>query len=128
MSKIEKNWLEWCVFGISLVLVGSVVSYLAYDALFAKSTPPVLEVELGSAQSQGRHYAVPVTIHNRGYQTAEAVHIEVLLTTDDGTQEQASFDIQFLPPRSSRQGLVTFETDPRTAKRLVGRAIGYQTP
>lgn len=128
MSKIEKNRLEWCVFVISLALVGSVLSYLSYQALFAKSTPPVLEVELGSAQRQNGYYEMPVTVHNRGYQTAEAVRIEVRLTKPDDTHELADFELPFLPPRSSRQGMVTFETDPRTAKLLAGRAIGYQMP
>ena len=128
MSKIEKNWLEWCVFVLSLALVGSVLSYLTYQALFAKSTPPLLEVELGPASPHGGHYAVPVSVHNRGYQTAEAVRVQVLLIKPDDTHEQADFELQFLPPRSSRQGMVTFETDPHTAKRMTGRAIGYQQP
>lgn len=128
MSKIEKNRLEWCVFAVSLALVGSVLSYLSYQALFNKSTPPVLEVELGAAQRQVGYYEMPVTVHNRGYQTAEAVQIEVRLTKPDDTHEQAGFEIQFLPPRSSRRGRVSFETDPQTAKQLVGRAIGYRMP
>jgi len=128
MSKIEKNWLEWCVFAVSLALVIGVLSYLSYHAMFNQSTPPLLEVEFGSAQWQSGHYAVPVTVHNRGSQTAEAVRIEVRLTKPDDTHEQAGFEIQFLPPRSSRQGRVSFETDPQTAKQLVGRAIGYQMP
>jgi len=128
MSKIEKNWLEWSVFVISLALVVSVLSYLSYQALFAKSTPPVLVVELGSAQRQNGYYELPVTVHNRGSQTAEAVQIEVRLTKPDDTHEQAGFEIQFMPPRSSRRGVVTFEADPRTAERLSGRALGYQAP
>ncbi len=128
MSKIEKNRLEWCVFAISLALVGGVLSYLSYHALFAKSTPPILEVELGSAVQQSDFYAVPVTVHNRGFQTAEAVRVQVLLVNSDDSHEQAEFDVEFLPPRSSRQGLVTFASDPRTAKQLRGRATGYQLP
>lgn len=128
MSKIEKNRLEWCVFAMSLALVGSVLCYLTYHALFNKSTPPVLEVELGAAQRQAGYYEMPVTVHNRGDQTAEAVQIEVRLTKPDASHEQAGFEIQFVPPRSSRQGVVSFQTDPQTAKQLMGRAVGYQQP
>lgn len=128
MSKIEKNRLEWCVFAMSLALVGSVLCYLTCHALFNKSTPPVLEVELGAAQRQAGYYEMPVTVHNRGDQTAEAVQIEVRLTKSDESHEQAGFEIQFVPPRSSRQGVVSFETDPQTAKQLMGRAVGYQQP
>jgi uncharacterized protein (TIGR02588 family) len=128
MSKIEKNWLEWCVFAISLLLVGSVLGYLTYHTLFTTSTPPVLSVELAPAEQQHGYFVVPVTVYNRGNQTAEAVRIQVLLIKPDGTDERAEFEVPFLPPRSTRQGIVTFETDPHTAQRMVGRAIGYQMP
>lgn len=129
MIKVEKNWLEWCVFTVSSLLVLAVVGYLV-QATFSGSPrrPPAIEVQLGPSRRSGNHFAVPVTVYNHGGQTAQAVVVQVLLTRRDGQQEQAELEIQFLPPQSFRRGAVTFATDPATAQSLRGQARGYELP
>lgn len=40
MKNLEKNWLEWIVFAVSLVLVVSTLGYLIYDgATFGMHRP-----------------------------------------------------------------------------------------
>lgn len=123
-----KNWLEWTVFVLGLVLTGSMVSYLAYAAWTEQSGPPRLSVELGAAWSEGDHYVVPVWVKNSGQQTAEQVQVEVELTAADGSKETASFQIPFVPRDATRQGSVTFTTDPNSADCLTARAVGFQRP
>ena len=42
MSRVEKNRLEWIVFGLGLVLVLGTVGFLAWDALNGTDSPPDL--------------------------------------------------------------------------------------
>lgn len=65
---------------------------------------------------------------NRGEQTAEGVHIEVLTMRDGKEQESGEFEIAFLPRHSSRKGWVTFQTDPRTAEQIQARVLGFEKP
>lgn len=128
MSKPKKNWFEWCVFSLASVLVVGVLGYLAYEAGTTTRSRPALEVHLGTAEPVADHFAIPVTVFNRGSRTAEAVHVQVVLTKQDGSEERAEFQIQFMPRQASRRGGVTFETDPSTARRIAARAVGYQLP
>lgn len=128
MRKIEKNWLEWSVFAVSSVLVVGVLSVLAYDGWTAPLTPPSLEVHVGLPEYRVGYYAVPVTVKNQGFQTAEAVQIQVQLTKHDGSKELGDLKIEFVPRQSLRRGFVTFESDPRTAKSITARPLAYRTP
>jgi uncharacterized protein (TIGR02588 family) len=99
---MRKNWLEWCVFTLGCVLVLGTAGWLAYDAWRQKGSPPSIEVQLGTATEQVGHFALPVTVINRGDTTAERVLIEVV-------------------------GWVTFRSNPQ-AGRLVARPLGYEIP
>lgn len=125
-KKVEKNWLEWVVFGVSLVLVVGVVGYLAYEGAKAGDTPPQIEVRLGEPERSGEDFIVPVRVTNRGEQTAEGVQIEIELEGGDKT-ERGEFAVAFLPRRATREGWVTFKSDPR-AGRLKPRVLGYEKP
>lgn len=127
MKKSEKNWLEWGVFAFGAVVVGGTLCFLVYDAIYNNGDPPRLEVTFGQPQQHEEYYAVPLTIHNRGGRTAEQVLVQVTLTVNEKKKETAEVQISFVPRKSSRQGFVTFENDPR-AGELSGRAIGYEQP
>ncbi len=124
---LDKNWLEWLVFAIGLGLVTGVIGYLAFAAVTLGSAPPDIKIQLGTPQPEGEYFRVPVSVRNDGDQTAEAVHIEVVLNEDKATEETASFETAFLPRHSSRNGAVTFQTDPRNGK-LKARVLGYEKP
>ncbi len=126
--KVEKNWLEWTVFGVGLVLVVSTLAYLVYDGATAADTPPDVEARLGEPRPGGAGFLVPVTVSNRGGRTAEGVTVEVVLEAPGAAQpERGEFTLAFLPRGGTREGWVAFRTDPR-AGRLNARAIGYQEP
>lgn len=129
MKKVQKNWLEWVVFGISLVLVIATLGYLVYDGATFSETPPNVELELGKAQAQALdRFIIPVTAINRGETTAEGVQIEVTLNNGGKEQENAQFEIAFLPRHSKREGWVMFTTDPRTVEQIEARVLGLEKP
>ncbi|MFB2879765.1 hypothetical protein [Floridanema aerugineum] len=128
MKKLEKNWLEWVIFAVGLILVVSTLGYLIYDATTSSEAPPNIEVKLGEIQPQGQNFLVPVIATNKGEQTAETVQIEVVLEKDGKEAESAELQIQFLPRGAKRSGWVTFETDPRTVEKIKTRAVGFEKP
>lgn len=126
-SKIAKHPLEWIVFAVSLAVVAGTVGFLAWDAMQGEDSPAALSVELGRPEPRDGAWAVPVTVRNRGDETAEGVRVEVTLETAGAPPETADFEADFVPRRSKREGWVTFRSDPSRG-RLSGRATGYETP
>ncbi|HKI01342.1 MAG TPA: hypothetical protein VKK31_05135 [Thermoanaerobaculia bacterium] len=127
MSRVEKNRLEWAVFGLGLLLVLGVVGFLVWDAALGEDSPPDLAVTLGAPERRGDGWAVPVTVRNRGQETAEGARVEVVLELPDGGREEAGFDLAFAPRGSTREGWVQFLHPPATG-RLTGRVTGYEKP
>ena len=127
MTKLEKNWLEWICFAISLLLVISLLGYLLYAAVTTGKSPPHIELQLGPPQERGGKFFIKVVAENRGEQTAEGVYVEVLLKAN-GKEERGMFVIDRLPRQGIRRGIVTFETDPRRASSVEARALGYAEP
>lgn len=128
MNVPQKNWLEWTVFALGIVLVAGVLSYLTYDAATCGDGPPIIEVRLGTPEQNAHNFGVPVRVSNHGDTTAEGVHIEVTLEKGgDAEPEESDIDIPFVPRGATREAWVTFQTDPRAA-RMSARVLGYQKP
>lgn len=127
MSKLHKNWFEWVVFAVGLILVTGTLAYLIYDGATMGSSPPRLEVRLGTPEQRSNHFTVPVTVLNHGDKTAGGVRIEVLMKSEGVERERSELDIPFLPRGAQREGWVTFEQDPRSAE-LKARVLGYEEP
>jgi uncharacterized protein (TIGR02588 family) len=127
MKKIQKNSLEWVVFGASLILVSLTLGYLIYAGASMGHDPPSLEVRLGTPEQRQFNFIVPVTVVNHGDETAEGVRIEVVMANGGEEKARGELDVAFLPRHSTREGWVTFEQDPRTAQ-LKARVLGYQKP
>ncbi len=105
-GQVEKNWLEWVVFGVGLVLVVSTLAYLVYDGATAADTPPDVEVRLGEPRPGGAGFLVPVTVVNRGGQTAEGVSVEVMLESRGRFRARAQrLHRRLPPPRRHARGL-----------------------
>ena len=127
-GKVEKNWLEWVVFGVGLTLVLSTLAYLVYDGATSADSPPEVEVRLGEPRRGGTGFLVPVTVVNRGGQTAAGVTVEVALEGGGAAEpERGEFTLAFLPRRGTREGWVVFRSDPRQG-RLTARALGFEKP
>jgi uncharacterized protein (TIGR02588 family) len=126
MTLPRKNFLEWTVFAIGLLLVLTVAGLLVWDAATAEGGPPILRLELGVPQPADGRFLVPVAVRNLGAQSAEGVQIEVVLDGPGG-HEEAGYEVAFVPRRSERRGWVVFRSDPRGG-RLEGRVLGYEHP
>jgi uncharacterized protein (TIGR02588 family) len=126
--RVRKNLLEWVVFGVSLVLVAGVVGHLVYEGVRMEGRPPEVLVRTGEPVERGGAFVVPVTLTNTGDQTAEGVSVEVVLEGADGAEgERGEFAVAFLPRGATREGWVTFTTDPQLG-RLRPRVKGYEKP
>jgi len=127
MKKTRKNWLEWVVFALGLILVSATLGYLIYAGASTGREPPSLEVRLGTPEQRQFNFIVPVTVVNHGDETAEGVRVEVVMESGGEEQARGELDLAFLPPHATREGWVTFAQDPRTAQ-LKARVLGYQKP
>lgn len=125
-KKINKNWLEWTVFGISAALIALVIGFLIFESATIGHALPDIEVHTGTPEARTGYFAVPLEVTNKGDQTAEGVHIEVVLRSA-GKEDRADLEIAFLPRRGSREAWVTFKTDPRQGT-LETRVLGYEKP
>jgi uncharacterized protein (TIGR02588 family) len=123
---LEKNALEWTVFGVGLVLVMATLGYLIREAVTTGSSPPELVVHLGAPRRVTEGYQVPVTVVNRGDRFAEGVSVRITLAAK-AEREEAVLNIAFLPHQSRRQGWVRFRGDPRDGDLQVGPVV-YASP
>ncbi|HEX2218135.1 MAG TPA: hypothetical protein VHG35_04980 [Gemmatimonadales bacterium] len=127
MSKAEKNWLEWTVFGVGLVLVLATLGYLVRESLVTHDGPPEVIARLGAPRPSAGGYLVPVEVSNVGQATAEDVRVRVFLDLPDGAREEAEFDVAFLPRGSLRKGWASFRNDPARGSLRLG-AIAFEEP
>ncbi|MBC7944877.1 MAG: hypothetical protein H7X91_06385 [Burkholderiales bacterium] len=127
MNKPQKNWLEWSVFALGLVLVVGSLGYLVQYALTLEGRPPIISAQTGQPRQQAGSYIVPVTVANDGDQTAEHVQIEVQISAVGVALETTMFELDFLPSRSKREAWASFVNDP-TGNQLRARVVAYQKP
>ena len=131
-TRLQKNVLEWSVFAISLLLVSATLFYLGREVLNAHEAPPHIALKLGeprALQNSGSppSFIVSVEASNKGWQTAEGVHIEVEMRRGNEEPQTADFEIAFLPRNSSREGWVAFKGKPENIK-WSARVLGYEIP
>ena len=128
-KRVEKNWLEWAVFGVGLLLVSCALGFLVYDGASKGDAPPSTEVRLGTPERREHNFVVPVAVTNHGDETAEGVQVEVLMEGGGAGAggERGEFVVAFLPRGGTREASVTFHTDP-AAGTLRARVLGYEKP
>ncbi len=127
MKKPKKNWLEWTVFALSLLLVLTTAGLLVHEHLSLGHEPADPQVTLGEPEAHDGYFAVPVKVVNRGDNTAESVQIEIELQLPGEKSEKGQVQLQYLPRQATRHAWVTFRHDPRQGK-LEPRVLGYEKP
>jgi uncharacterized protein (TIGR02588 family) len=118
--------LEWIVGGLGAVLVAGAIAFLVYHSQARDQTPPDFRLEAERVLDLGNGYLVQFRAFNEGGSAAAAVTIEGELVGPDGTEVSEAV-LDYLPPRSDREGGLLFESDPR-AGTLSLRAKGYVKP
>ena len=127
MKKPKKNWLEWTVFALSLLLILATAGALVYEQVSLGKEPADPQIELGTPQPHAGYFAVPVRVTNQGDATAENVHLEVELQLPGGEKETGEFDLPYLPRHATREAFVTFRHNPSEGK-MESRVLGYEKP
>ncbi|MCX2740855.1 hypothetical protein [Pontibacter anaerobius] len=124
----KKNWLEWSVFALSIVLVLGILVYLAYQAFTHKASTPDLYVQVWSDPSANAPNRYHILLENKGGATAEEVTIELVLVQGGKEVEKAQLQIPFAPQESKREGWVNFTNNPIKADTIVSRVVSYKKP
>jgi uncharacterized protein (TIGR02588 family) len=118
---------EWVVAAIGAALVAGTIGYLVFLALSRDEAPPDVQVVAGSVHALQHGYVVEFRAINAGAKAAAELLVEGELTGPDGPIETAEATIDYLPPRSEREGGLIFSRDPRKYE-LHLRARGYVDP
>ena len=118
---------EWIVAALGALLVAGTIGYLVYLATTRDDTPPdVRVVAEGVVELQGG-WLVRFRAINAGAQVAAQLLVEGELQGPGGAIETSEATIDYLPPRSEREGGLIFSRDPRSHELRL-RAKGYMQP
>lgn len=126
--KDKKNWLEWTVFAVGFGLTLMILGYLGYKTATHNSGPPELFVEYFAEPGRYEPYRYHVVLHNEGNETAESVTVEISLEKNSETLETAELDVDYCPKESTREGWVSFSTNPADADTVSARVVSYEKP
>lgn len=118
--------LEWIAAAIGLIVLLATLGFVGSEALRPDETPPQIVVERLGVQQTAAGYLVRIRATNRGGSAAAQVLVEGELK-GAGEPETAEATFDFIADRSSRDGGLFFETDPRRGD-LALRAKGYAAP
>ncbi|WP_299824749.1 hypothetical protein [uncultured Pontibacter sp.] len=127
-SKDIKNWLEWTIFAISLIMVLTLLGYLVHQVYTDKPSSPDLLVQTVADPSEHAPFRHLVTIYNKGGTTAEEILVEIVLEKEGDVIEKAELQLPFSPQESTREVWVNFRENPAMADTLVTRVVSYKKP
>lgn len=127
--KHQKNWFEWLVFGISLLLVLSIITYLAYQAFqHPASSSPILITESYPDPSAQAPFRYRIVLKNKGGETAKEVKLEIELQAGGKAVSKANLDFPFVPQESKREGWVNFDNGPASSDTIIVKVVSYKRP
>lgn len=115
---------EWVSLIVSLLLLAGVIGLVIALWISPSGRPARFRVERGAAHNEGGRYYLPVTIINDGDATGAQVTVEGRLAVG-GEEETASTTFDFIPARSSAEGVLVFKGDPAAATVAV---VSFQKP
>jgi uncharacterized protein (TIGR02588 family) len=118
---------EWVVAAIGAVLVAATIGYLVWLALSRDEAPPDVRVAATGVVALQDGWLVKFRATNAGAAAAAELLIEGELVGEGGPVETSEATIDYLPPRSEREGGLFFSRDPRRHE-LHLRAKGYVDP
>jgi uncharacterized protein (TIGR02588 family) len=119
--------LEWLIGALGALLLVGTIGFLVWHALGRDEAPPDVRVVIEGVLELQNGYLVQFRALNEGGATAAQLVIEGELSGPDGPVETSEATLDYLPPRSDRQGGLFFARDPRGLD-LQLRARGYAKP
>ncbi len=125
---VNKNLLEWIVFGISSFLVAGSLAFLLYKTVTFRPSSPEIKIHFESSPTGSLPYRYHITVENSGNETAEEVIMEAVLKKEGHEIEKARIHLPYLPYTSKRESWVNFENDPSLADTAYVRVVSFQKP
>ena len=119
--------LEWVVGALGAFLLAGTIGFLVWHALGRDDAPPDVRVAVAGVLELQNGYVVQFRATNQGGSAAAQLLIEGELTGPDGPIETSEATLDYLPPRSDREGGLFFARDPRGLDLRL-RAKGYAKP
>lgn len=124
----KKNWLEWVVFGVSVLLTITITGYLGYKVYAHHPTPPDIGVTFSPSPTATTPYRYHLTIENTGGETAEEVVVELALEQNGETIEKSQINLPFVPQSSKRESWANFTQNPALADTVLARVVSFRKP
>jgi uncharacterized protein (TIGR02588 family) len=124
---MKRNWLEWAILVISVVLVVALVGYLLVSGL-ANDRPAVIRPEVTPAEAADGPdggWLVPLTVRNEGGKAAVSIVIEGTATVA-GTEESSELTVDLLAADSEVELILGFSGRPEGEIQV--RVVGFETP
>jgi uncharacterized protein (TIGR02588 family) len=118
---------EWLVAALGAIMVLGAIAQLIYHSVGREQSPPDIRVVAERVVELRQGYLVQFRARNDGQSAAAEVEIEGELAAPDGASEVSEATLDYLPPRSEREGGLFFARDPR-AGQLQLRATGFAAP
>ena len=118
---------EWIVAALGAVLVAGTIGWLVWLATMRDETPPDVRVVEDGVVALQDGWLVKFRAVNAGAQAAAELLVEGELTGPGGAIETSEATVDYLPPRSEREGGLFFSHDPRRHEVRL-RAKGYVHP
>ncbi|MFB9865160.1 hypothetical protein [Rufibacter immobilis] len=125
---MKKNPLEWVVFGLSVLLIVSLLGYLGVNAFSYQDTPPDLRVKVLQEQDKLNRNIYKVELTNLGEQTAENVMVEVTLLQSNAETERSETLYPLAPKESKQEAWVTFRAAKQPGQQVKVHILGYNKP
>jgi uncharacterized protein (TIGR02588 family) len=123
---MKKNWLEWSVFALGLVLIAGVSALLLRAHLAQEGRPPAIVVTAGTPVQTASSYAIPLDIANDGDRSAEDIRIEVVLSGAAG-EGRTEITVPLLPYGSRRRAWIQMSPQ-SSAPAVRTRVISFAEP
>lgn len=116
------------MFWLSLLLVTTVIGYLAYQAYTYTPSSPEIRVEIQPDPTPQQPNRYHVLVQNDGAITAEAVKVEVVLQEAGEEIEKVEMEMMFVPQQSRREGWANFSRKPTNQASVSAHVVSYQKP
>jgi uncharacterized protein (TIGR02588 family) len=115
---------EWVSLAISVLLLAGVIGIVVALWMTASDKPARFRVEPGAIRNESGPYYLSVKVINEGDKTGAQVTVEGKLKAND-KEERAVTTFDFIPARSSAEGILIFASEPSSADV---RVMSYQEP
>lgn len=123
-SNTPRTSAEWVSLIVSILLLAGVVGIVLALWLNSSDAPARFRVERGTPRNEAGQFYLPIKVTNEGDTTGAQVMVEGKLKVNE-KEETAATTFDFIPARSTAEGILIFASEPGSAEV---RVISYQEP